>query len=642
MCGIVGFTGPANPELLRAMNQAIVHRGPDEDGFFAAPGVNMAMRRLSIVDLSGGRQPVANETGDVHIVFNGEIYNHMDLRRQLMARGHGFRTDHSDTETIVHLYEERGAEWPQQANGMFATAIWDAPKRRLTLARDRMGKKPLYYALAGGELIFASEIKCLLLHPAIGRSIDPAVLFQYLGLKNTSAPKSIFAAVRQLPAGHFLVWENGQANVRPYWQADYAPLEHPPTEAEATSEIRRLLEDAVRLRMDCDVPYGAYLSGGVDSSAVTSLMARLHNQPVKTFCLGYADDALGQFKGKAQDIHYAREMSQRLGTEHHELIIDAAFFAAKMPEIVRSFDEPFSGTVSNFFLSILIHKHVKVALSGDGADELFASYLPHRLAYPVEALLSFRRQGKTRREDLSDGELAQLAPFDSPQQFAFLDRIAESSQTRWRDHLGVFPLAERLALLSPELLAGLPGGERHDPYAELEARLTAGDDALNRVLEIDQAELLANQILPFVDRLSMAHSIEVRCPFLDHRLVEYVNRLPGRYKIGGRADATCGGPINKRILKAAVADLLPPQLISRPKEGFVQPIYTWMHGALKDWTLSCLDALPPELFNAAPVSALRRRFLAGDTSLNARVWNLACLGLWWQEYGLTTRPGQAN
>lgn len=628
MCGIVGFTGPANPELLRSMNQAIVHRGPDEDGFFEAPGINMGMRRLSIVDLSGGRQPVANETGDVHLVFNGEIYNHMDLRRELAARGHGFRTDHSDTETIVHLYEERGPQWPAQANGMFAVAVWDAPRRRLTLTRDRLGKKPLYYAVIGGELAFASEIKCLLLHPALARKLDPTALFQYLGLKNTSTPRSVFKHIRQLPAGHSLVWQAGALTIEPYWQADFSPLAVPPTLEEAATHVRNLLEDAVRLRMDCDVPYGAYLSGGVDSSSVTALMARLHGQPVKTFCLGYADDATGQFQGKAQDIHYAREMSQRLGTEHHELLIDAPFFAEKMPEIVRSFDEPFSGTVSTFFLSILIHKHVKVALSGDGADELFASYLPHRLAFPVEALLTFRTQGKTEREHLEPAELALLAPFDSAQQFAFLSRIANASQAAWRDKIAVFPLAERLALLSPEFLAGVPGGERHDPYTELGARLTAGDDALNRVLEIDQAELLQNQILPFVDRLSMAHSIEVRCPFLDYRLAEYVNRLPGSLKIGGEP----GRPVNKRVLKAAVADLLPPELIARPKEGFVQPIYTWMHGALRDWTLSCLDALPQGMFNPAPLSTLRQGFLAGDTSLNARVWNLACLGLWWREH----------
>lgn len=628
MCGIVGFTGPANPELLRAMNQTIVYRGPDEDGFFQAPGINMAMRRLSIVDLSGGRQPVSNETGELHLVFNGEIYNHVELRGILLTRGHSFRTDHSDTETIVHLYEERGPDWAESANGMFATAIWDAPKGRLTLSRDRLGKKPLYYAIVKGQLHFASEIKSLLLCPEVGRGLDQAALFQYLGFKNTSAPRSIFTQIRQLPAGHSLVWENGQAAVRAYWRADYSPLPHPPMLEEAATEVRRLLEDAVRLRMDCDVPYGAYLSGGVDSSSVTALMARFHGQPVKTFCLGYADDALGQFAGKAQDIHYAREMSRRLGTEHHELIIDAPFFAAKMPEIVKSFDEPFSGTVSTFFLSILIHEHVKVALSGDGADELFASYLPHRLAFPLEALLGFRALGKTRREDFSPEELALLAPFDAPAQFAFLSRIASASQAEWRDAISVFPLTERLELFTPEFLAGLPDTQRHYPYADLEAGLTAGDDALNRVLEVDQAELLQNQILPFVDRLSMAHSIEVRCPFLDHRLVEYVNRLPGSLKIGGER----GHPVNKRVLKLAVADLLPPELINRPKEGFVQPIYTWMHGELKDWTLSALDGLPGGLFNLAPLNALRQRFLEGDTRVNAKIWNLACLGLWWREY----------
>lgn len=623
MCGIVGFTGLASPDLLRAMNAAIVHRGPDEDGFFEAPGVNMAMRRLAIVDLSGGQQPVANETDDVHLVFNGEIYNHHALRRELLDSGHCFRTGHSDTETIVHLYEEMGMDWPTRANGMFAVALWDAPRRRLALFRDRLGKKPLYYAVVDRQLVFASEIKCLLLHPAIRRDIDPVALFQYLGLKNTSAPRTIFAGVRQLLAGHLLIWESGQATTRPYWQANFSPLP-PPTEQEAATEIRRLLEDAVRLRVDCDVPYGAYLSGGVDSSSVTALMSRYHNQPVKTFCLGYADDASGQFAGKAQDIYYAREMSRRLATEHFEFIIDAGLFAEKMPEVVRSFDEPFSGTMSTFFLSILMHEQVKVAISGDGADELFASYLPHRLAFPMEALLGFHAQGKTRRENLTPTELALLAPFDEPTQFTFLSRIADARQAVWRDEIGVFPLAERLALLSPEFLAELPEIQRHDPYTELEAVLTAGDDALNRVLEVDQTELLQNQILPFVDRLSMAHSIEVRCPFLDHRLVDYVNHLPGRYKIGGG--------VNKRILKRAVADLLPPELINRPKEGFVQPIYTWMHGALKDWTLDCLNTLPEGLFQSKPLTDVRQRFLAGDTNVNSKIWNLACLGLWWREY----------
>lgn len=629
MCGIVGFTGPVNPNMLRAMNAAIRHRGPDDEGYFEAPGMSMGMRRLAIVDVAGGRQPIANETGSAHLVFNGEIYNHLALRAELVRRGHVFQTQRSDTETIIHLYEELGEFWPTRANGMFAVAIWDAGRRRLQLSRDRLGKKPLYYALVGGELVFASELKSLLVHPGISREIDPAALFHYLGLKNVSSPRSIFSGVRQLPAGHVLTWEQGAIREQPYWRADFSPLAEPPSLEEAAARVRELLTDAVRLRMDCDVPYGAYLSGGVDSSSVTALMASMHSKPVKTFCLGYADTAEGQFAGKAQDIHYSREMSRLLDTEHHEMVLDAAIFAERMPDVVRSFGEPFSGTVSTFFLSILIQRHVKVAISGDGADELFASYLPHRLAFPMQALLRLRDQGKTDLDALSPEERSLLAPFDSSEQFAFLARLASRSQAVWRDGLAVFPLSERTQLLSADFLGLLPEALRHDPYCAMEAGLTAGDDALNRVLEVDQAELLQNQILPFVDRLSMAHSIEVRCPFLDHRLVEYVNRLPGRFKIGRGAD---GQLVNKRVLKAAVAGLLPSEFIGRPKEGFVQPIYTWMHGGLKDWTLSCLDALPRELFSARPLAALRERFTAGDAALSARIWNLACLGLWWREH----------
>lgn len=622
MCGIVGFTGPGAPETLRSMCAAIAHRGPDDEGFHEAPGINLGLRRLAIVDLATGRQPIANEDQTVWTVFNGEIYNHQALRRELLEVGHTFRTSHSDTEVIVHLYEEHGLEFLKVLNGMFGIAVWDSRHRRLILARDRVGKKSLYYAIVGSELVFGSEIKALLRHPDVPRNLDPVGLYRYLGLKNTSAPGTIHAAVRQIPPGHVLVCEDGSIRIEPYWRPDFTPLEGI-VEAEAAAEVRRLLEDSVRLRMDCDVPYGAYLSGGMDSSSVVALMSRKQDRPVKTFCLGYEDEASGQFAGKASDIQYAREMSRRLGTEHHELIINAEMFTREMPGVLRAFDEPFSGTVSTFFLSILIRQHVKVALSGDGADELFGSYLAHRLAFPLERCLALAREGKARLDDLTDAEREGLGPYATPEQFRFLSGLAHARHAVWRDRLSVFSQSERRELLSPDFLTQVPEEARDDGYAAIEASFTARD-ALNQVLETDQRELLPNQVLSFVDRLSMAHSLEVRCPFLDHRLVEYVNRLPGRYKIGGG--------INKRILKMAVADLLPGELLSRPKEGFVQPIYTWMHGALQGWTLDCLDALPASLFRPAPLAVLRQRFLAGDTGVNAKIWNLACLGLWWQEY----------
>jgi len=600
------------------MCASIRHRGPDDEGFHESNDASLGMRRLAIVDLTSGHQPMSNEDGSVWVVFNGEIYNHHELRRDLTRQGHQFRTSHSDTETVVHAFEQHGFPWPEaaQANGMFGLALWETQQRRLHLYRDRMGKKPLYYAQIGKNLAFASEIKALLLHPEVSRDLDAASIAQYFSLKNISAPATAYRQIRQLPPGCCLIWQDGRLDIRPWRQADFTPLSDI-TQDEAAAEVRRILEDAVRLRMDCDAPYGAYLSGGLDSSSVAALMARFQKKPLKTFCLGYDEDQTGQFSGKAQDIHYSREMSRRLGSEHHECILTAEDFAQSMPEVIQAFDEPFSGTVSTFFLSILMHRHVKVALSGDGADELFGSYLAHRLARPMQFFLSLEPSRKAAYESLDEQAKAGLAPFDSADGFQFLCRIAHERQSVWRDRLAVFPRSERDRLLTPDFLSA--AGPVTDPYEALESGLSA-TDPLNQVLEVDQKELLANQVLPFVDRLSMAHSIEVRCPFLDHRLVRFVNRLPGSFKVDGAR--------TKSVLRRALTDLLPPEIIHRPKEGFVQPIYTWMHGPLRQWTMQRLEGLPWDIVASETVAGLRDRFQAGDASVNAKIWNLACFGLW--------------
>jgi asparagine synthase (glutamine-hydrolysing) len=619
MCGIVGFTGPPRPAVLRAMCASIRHRGPDDEGFHESNDASLAMRRLAIVDLTSGHQPMSNEDETVWVVFNGEIYNHHELRRDLTRQGHRFRTSHSDTETVVHAFEQHGFPWPEsvQANGMFGLALWETRQRRLHLYRDRMGKKPLYYAQIGKNLAFASEIKALLLHPEVSRDLDPASIAQYFSLKNISAPATAYRQIRQLPPGCCLIWQDGRMDIRPWQRPDFSPLSDI-TEDEAAAEIRRLLEDAVRLRMDCDAPYGAYLSGGLDSSSVAALMARFQQKPLKTFCLGYDEDQTGQFSGKAQDIHYSKEMSRRLGSEHYECILTAEDFAQSMPDVIRSFDEPFSGTVSTFFLSILMHRHVKVALSGDGADELFGSYLAHRLARPMQFFLSLESSHKAAYESLDERAKAGLAPFNTADGFQFLSRIAHERQSVWRDRLAVFPRSERDRLLTPDFLSA--AGPVTDPYEVLESGLSA-TDPLNQVLEVDQKELLANQVLPFVDRLSMAHSIEVRCPFLDHRLVSFVNRLPGSFKIDGAR--------TKSVLRRALTGLLPPEIIHRPKEGFVQPIYTWMHGALHDWVVGWLSELPSELFQADALDSIKSAFSDKQGQKNAQYWNLVCFSIWW-------------
>lgn len=634
MCGICGFTGPGDRETLRRINAALFHRGPDDEGYYQDGLVNLAMRRLSIVDPQSGRQPIANEDGSIVTVFNGEIYNHKPLRRSLETRGHRFHTDHSDTETIVHLYEEHGELWPEKAkvNGMFGLAIWDRPRRRLLLYRDRIGKKPLYWAVAGGNLVFGSEIKALLAHPQIQPRLDHQAIYHYFSLKNISAPRSAFEGISQLLPGHYLVWQDGRAITRPYWRLDFSqPLEDISAQ-EAAQELLALLDDAVRLRMDCDAPYGAYLSGGVDSSSVVNLMCRHQIQPVTTFCLGYSEEGQGQFLGKTQDVHYARQMSRRLGTDHHEYTLSSQEFAQLLPQVMRAFDEPFSGTVSTYFLSILIHRHVKVALSGDGADELFGSYLSHRLAWPMHHYLRFQAQGHTDLDSLDAAQRSLLAPFDTPDQFRFLGQVAHRDQAVWRMRLCVFDEAAKRRLLSDDFMAAALPADTGGLYGGLVGQGTARDP-LNAVLEVDQRELLANQVLPFVDRLSMAHSIEVRSPYLDHRIIEFANRLPGRLKINNG--------VNKYVHKLAVASLVPKELMARPKEGFVQPIYSWMRASLRPWVESTLS--PARLsshgfFRAAAVQDLLNRHFSGPEDLSAQIWNLLCFQVWYDS--VLERHGQ--
>jgi asparagine synthase (glutamine-hydrolysing) len=351
-------------------------------------------------------------------------------------------------------------------------------------------------------------------------------------------------------------------------------------------------------------------------------MSRHHSRKVTTFCLGYEDRPDGQFAGKMQDIYFAREMSRRLGTEHHEFIITADQFAETMPAVLSAFDEPFSGTISTYFLSILIKKHVKVALSGDGADELFGSYLAHRLAFPIDKYMELtdRVQGKIEWRDLSEEERLAFRPFDNRESFLFLQSIAASSISAWRNSLSVFNDKEKQQLLTKKFLVAM-GTPPENIYELLEQSLTA-KDTLNRSLEIDQKELLPNQVLPFVDRLSMAHSIEVRVPFLDYRIIEFANRLPGKLKI-------LNGVV-KHVHKLAMERLIQRDLVERPKEGFVQPIYSWMHGRLRGWTLEILDGLPRDMFNSEYVRDLINLFRAGNQDVNAKIWNLACFGLWFR------------
>jgi asparagine synthase (glutamine-hydrolysing) len=608
MCGIAGFTGPHNRTALESMTEGLHHRGPDAAGYWEGPDVSLGMRRLAIIDVATGQQPVFNEDGTIAVVFNGEIYNYIELREALQRAGHRFSTDHSDTEVLVHLYEDRGLAFLHELNGMFAIALWDARRRQLVLARDRLGIKPLYFARIPGGVAFGSEPKALLEHPAVSRAPDFTAIHHYLSLKNVPAPLSAFRNIEQLRSGEFAVCIDGSIERRRWWNVEFdqcADFD----EGEASDQIRALLEDSVRLQMRSDVPFGAYLSGGIDSSSVVALLAKLGASKINTFTLVYDDN----FPNKEEDRHFARVVAQRYGTEHHEHRVTFADLPEKIDHVVRSFDEPFSGVISTYFITQSISRHVKVALSGDGADEMFGSYLAHRLAAPLAAYAA------------GCNDPAALVPFenDVPRLAALVARGDEAAR-----RAGLFLLddAEKYELYSPKMREAV-GGAATEALIRDVLQQCRSSDALNRVLFLDLKTLLPDQVLAFVDRLSMAHSVEVRPPFLDHRLVQFVADLPGSIKIrGGRV---------KHILKEAVSGLLPAELLARPKEGFIMPVNEWLIGSLKGYvqaTLAPKRLARHGLFRAGAIQQILDAHYSGTVNRGSQIWNLLMLQLWWEEY----------
>jgi asparagine synthase (glutamine-hydrolysing) len=608
MCGIAGFTGAPDPAVLHRMTSTLAHRGPDSAGFWEGPDVSLGMRRLAIIDLASGEQPVFNEDRSVAVVFNGEIYNHVELRAELIQAGHRFSTDHSDTEVIVHLYEQHDLEFLHHLNGMFAIALWDQRRRQLLLARDRLGIKPLYIARVHGGVAFGSEPKALLEHPEVSRAHNAVALHHYLSLKNVPAPLSAFRDIEQLRNGELAICRGDEILRRRWWRPNFGEIADT-DEAGAAAEIRLLLEDSVRLHMRSDVPFGAYLSGGIDSSSVVALLACQGASRIKTFTLVYEDD----FPNKDNDRRFARAIAERYGTDHHEHLVRFGDLPEQLDHIVQAFDEPFSGVISTYFLTQSIAQHVKVALSGDGADELFASYLPHRIAAPLAAY----SEGRNDRDS--------LVPFeDDVAQLARLHTRGDEAARR----MGLYLLDDQAkhALYTPEMRDAV-SGETTENLIRNRLDACKSTDPTNRALFLDLETLLPDQVLPFVDRLSMAHSVEVRPPFLDHRLVEFACSLPGHFKIkAGRV---------KNILKDAVRDLLPADLIARPKEGFIMPINDWLVGKLKNYVRATLE---PEkvkrqgLFRSEAIGNMLDAHFSGQHHYGNQIWNLLMLQLWWDRY----------
>jgi asparagine synthase (glutamine-hydrolysing) len=627
MCGIAGvlYRDPARPAdqaVLAAMGESIAHRGPDGEGFFSAPGVGLVHRRLAIIDLAGGRQPLGNEDDSVQVVFNGEIYNYQGLRADLEAKGHRFRTN-SDTEVLVHLYEEEGEGLVERLRGMFAFAVWDAPSRRLLLARDRLGIKPLYYCRDGEKLVFGSELKALLMHPGVGREVDPAALEDYLGYGMVSGERAIFRGVRKLPPGHTLLIQPGGWDRAPrsYWQIRRDPDESLSFE-QWQQAVRAKVHEAVKLHLIADVPVGAFLSGGVDSSVVVSASAGATQGALRTFSIGFQEEAYSE-------LPYAREVARQFGAQHTEEVVtpDAV---SLLDDLTWYYDEPFADTsaIPTFLVSRLASRHVKVVLSGDGGDEAFGGY--SRYAHDLrEAAIRRRLPLWLRRGVL--GPVARVWPkadwLPRPLRArTALTNLSLDADAAYANTLALCRPPMRRRLLAADLAATLNG---HDSGRLIRTSYAAApaSDPLSGMLAADLATVLPDDFLVKVDRASMANGLEVRPPLLDHELMELAARIPSRWKVQGKQ--------TKVIFKRAFEARLPSSVTRRPKQGFELPIDGWLRGPLRETFEGSVlrpGAAVNGLIDQGVVRGLYRSHLAGVGRHGGVLWALLVLARWADQY----------
>ncbi len=558
MCGICGIQGQPDPRVLGRMTRSLNHRGPDDEGHQQVDGTALGVCRLSIIDVPGGHQPIANEDGSVLVAFNGEIYNHRELRTRLEERGHHFRTQ-SDTEVLVHLYEEYGDALVHPLQGMFAFALWDAKRHRLLLARDRLGIKPVYYATTSDSIVFASEAKALFQHPAVKPEINTAVLGEYLNLRYVPGDGTLFHNVKKLAPGHLLIHENGRTDVRRYWQLVLGDFQLAVNLEEAVEEFGRLLRQTVRKHLMSDVPIGVLLSGGLDSSAVTAMMAQTSGQPVRSFTVGF------DLPGVHNELHEARRVANHLGLEHHELVVkpDAAEL---LPKLAWHMDEPVAdpAALPTYLICKFARESVPVVLTGEGGDELLAGY-PRYVWFDRARRLQAATPRWLRQSALS---LSRLAPIGARYHGALDNLLAERSD--FERHLHWVPG------LSPDHRAVLAGDLPPTTYHLLEQYLAPSTEhIIHRLMNLDIHTWLVDDVLHKMDRMSMAASVEARVPFLDHRLVEFVASLPLDVKL-----ANLG---SKTLLKRAMAPHLPRATIRRRKHAFQIPLDQWVAGPLRDF-----------------------------------------------------------
>jgi len=633
MCGINGIAlsprqgGQVDPALVVRMRDVMTHRGPDDAGVFTSGPIGLGHRRLSIVDVATGHQPMANEDGSLQIVFNGEIYNHADFRAGLEAKGHRYRT-RSDTETILHLYEERGPQVVEDLRGMFAFAIWDAGRRELFLARDRLGIKPLYYVHApDGSLYFASEIKALLESGAVGAALNYQALPDFLANHAPSGEETLFTGVKRLRGGHTLLWRDGEIEVERYWDVparlDDRGGERPSKRDEDyVEEWRELLRTSVRLRLMSDVPLGMFLSGGIDSSAIAALMSGMVEEPIKTFAVGFEER-------EANELEYAREASRAFGTDHREIVVTQEQFLAALPSLIWHEDEPlaFPSSVALNFVSRLARDHVIVVLTGEGSDELLAGYYRYRKTMANLAAGSWyyrlSSEGMRRAARTLVGAVAPRRLLNKARRtFVFHPPDVEHL---YFDNFAVFPRALQPLLLTEDALEriGVP-----DPYAEMRACFEGrgGGTLLDRLLYTDLKTYL-HELLMKQDQMSMAASIESRVPFLDHRLVEYTMQLPDRLKLRGWT--------TKHILRKSMEGLVPERILRRPKMGFPVPVGRWFRGpwrgVIDEYVLG-ERARSRDVFRREALQALVAEHQSGAADHSERLWALVTFEMWWREF----------
>lgn len=626
MCGICGVVNLTNDRavdegVLRTMNRSLIHRGPDDEGIYLDAQAGLAVRRLSIIDLNTGHQPIANETGEIWVVYNGEIYNYVEIRKDLERQGHIFKT-HSDTEIIVHAYETYGEDCVQRFNGMFALAVWDSRRKQLFLARDRLGIKPLFYWADHRKLVFGSELKAVIAHPEVPHRMNLGALDHYLSLEYIPGPNTIFQGVQKLPPAHTLIFGPDRIKLTQYWDIPVDPInEDVHTCAE---KLSGLIEDAVRIRLMSDVPLGATLSGGMDSSTIVGFMSQQVTEPVQTFSIGFEDDSYNELPD-------AELVSEHFSTCHHSEILRPEI-ASLVENLVLHQDEPFADTsiFPSYLVSKLASRNVKVVLSGDGGDEVFAGYDTY-LAEKLSRYYQWLPQPVWRKV------FPAMAAFLPPQPAKKglvnrLKRLAEGNiqppslhHARWMVFMSE---AEKARIYQPGLKASLDGDTTH-ALIEMLFRQASQFDLLSQQQYVDLKTYLVDDILTKIDRMSMAVSLEARVPLLDHRIVEFALNLPPDYKIKGN--------VTKVILRKAVGHMLPGQVLTKPKQGFSIPMKHWLRGPLKAMMLDLLseDSLRRNgYFNPQVVSFWIQEHLDGVVNHSHRLWMLMVFELWQRKYNL--------